>query len=453
MSTKMTAKPENATSAVAKKNQPKKTDEERQYKLSTKPVNKTEKADKTNKIDQTAKTKKTDQTAKTKKTEQTANAKKTDTTTKKQNYLQKITSALDKIGDKLVDSIGITARRESKSAENALKKAEEKRDSRQKEYDTTRDKAYADNKITDTEKGVIKVGKTLLEVANNSVTRAGEKYAEEHKDYLKTPLGKLENASEKVTSFFKSIFGNSGEDKYDTIKKQSERTQKEEEYRKKSKYIEAQTEERDGVRKTELAKLLEILKKPNTLFKKNNPLPDLKLKTEATTLDEDMALVNPKYSTNKSQYDENCAKCSLTYDLRRRGYDVTAASEMNNDGSTGLSMSEVAACYKGAKIRTMDDVLSEHKNASSMKTVAKYVKQELADCGEGARGTMCFAWQQGGGHAISWEVENGVVVFRDCQTNKKINFDEYANLSSNLNWIRTDDLTPTEEIMKYVKNR
>ena len=372
---------------------------------------------------------------------------KTESTKKKQSLMSKIGSALSAIGDKVVDSIGITDRRESESAKKELDKAATKVSTRQKEYDSTRDKAYVDNDITSAEKSNIKASKILLDVANNVYTKAGEKYTKEREEYLKTPLGKVENAVQKGAEFLKSLFGGSN-NKYDELKIQAEKNEAEEARQRKAEEIEKQTEERNTVRKNELEKLLEKLKK-------NNPLPSLKLKTSATAIDEDMALVNPNYnSASKAGYDENCAKCSLTYDLRRRGYDVTAASERNEDGDTGLSMAEVAKCYKDGEsaIRTMTMVASENKT-SDKNQLARYIKEELADYGDGARGNMGFAWTQGGGHSIAWEVENGVVVFRDCQTNKKINFDDFVDISNNINWMRTDDLTPTEEILKYVRNR
>ena len=231
-------------------------------------------------------------------------------------------------------------------------------------------------------------------------------------------------------------------------------------------YEDAQNAERNGIRKTELAEALEKLNTPSTWFKNYNPLPDLDLKSEATTLDEDMAAINPKYSDDESNlYNQNCAVCTLAYDLRRRGYDVMASSEevtMTN-GTAGLTMREIQKCYKGGEFVSLNDVARNNKEISGEikdaikskdgQVIGQYVEKELISQGEGARGHIVFHWTNGGGHDIAWEVEKGKVVYRDCQTNKKIKMEEYSSLSYEILYMRTDNLQLSDEAMKYIRNR
>lgn len=247
-----------------------------------------------------------------------------------------------------------------------------------------------------------------------------------------------------------------------------EKQRKEEEAKalEKKKYDDAQNAERNNIRKGELEEALKMLNKEPTWFKKYNSLPELNLKNDATTLDEDMALVNPKYQTSeKDKYDQNCAVCTLAYDLRRRGYDIEASSEEVTmaDGKTGLTMKEIAACYKGAEIVTMSDIGDKNPDATGAITkalanedgvkIGEHMDKELLSHGEGARGHAVFVWTKGGSHDIIWEVENGKVVYRDCQTNKKIKLEEYSSLSKDMLYMRTDNLQLTDEAMKYVRNR
>lgn len=247
-----------------------------------------------------------------------------------------------------------------------------------------------------------------------------------------------------------------------------EKQRKEEEAKalEKKEYDDAQNAERNGVRKAELEEALKMLNKEPTWFKKYNSLPELNLKNGATTLDEDMALVNPNYQTSeKDKYDQNCAVCTLAYDLRRRGYDIEASSEdvTMADGKTGLTMKEIAACYKGAEIVTMSDIGDKNPDATSAITdalsnedgikIGEHMDKELLSHGEGARGHAVFVWTKGGSHDIIWEVENGKVVYRDCQTNQKIKLEEYSSLSKDMLYMRTDNLQLTDEAMKYVRNR
>lgn len=249
------------------------------------------------------------------------------------------------------------------------------------------------------------------------------------------------------------------------IEKRKIEKQKEQEAKRKE-YEASQDVERSGIRQSELEVSLKMLNKKNTWFKTYNPLPELDLKSEATTLDEDMAAINPKFSSDKDNlYNQNCAICTLAYDLRRRGYDIMASSEEATmaDGKTGLSMTEISACYEGAEIVTMNDIgdrnesitaeISDGVSNENCRDVAKYMDEELLSHGEGARGHLIFVWSKGGAHDIAWEVENGKVVYRDCQTNLKINLETNAARSKDMYYIRTDNLKLTDEAMKYVRNR
>lgn len=101
-------------------------------------------------------------------------------------------------------------------------------------------------------------------------------------------------------------------------------------------------------------------------LKKDNPLPDLTLKTKATILDEDMAAINPSYYTNDiAHYDENCGACTIAYDLRRRGYDVAAVDEDTYHKSGG-TVTDLLNCYDDPTLITQSDIA---KNIISVKRV------------------------------------------------------------------------------------
>ena len=93
------------------------------------------------------------------------------------------------------------------------------------------------------------------------------------------------------------------------------------------------------------------------------------------------------------------------------------------------------------------------KGSITIDTAVQYLDKELSDYGEGARGNLIFYWKQGSAHSVVWEVENGEVMIRDCQLNKKWKISEYNHWSyvKNMYYIRTDNLTPSEKVLKYVK--
>ena len=360
--------------------------------------------------------------------------------------------------------IGITDKREAEAAHEQATLLKDAADVSQKDYNDARDNAYKDNDISERERRSIAFYKKELDSVNEKYSDALEKYEKENQEYLKTPLGVIENAAKKGKEFFSKLFEKpkSVEEvmreaalkEYDEQreKEEAEREAKEEaDRKKKGKYVEDQTEERMTLRIPELYNLLKSLKK-------DNPLPDLPLKTKATTLDEDMEAINPIYhSNNKSDYDENCGACTIAYDLRRRGYDVAAVDE-DTYRKSGGTLNDLVDCYDNAKL--IDQSYIARKYNISKESLSEHPTKELVSCmekemlsgGEGARGNFLTVWSLGGGHSISWEVENGEIVYRDCQTSEKVDIDKWLGMSDEFYYFRTDNLTPNERITDYVQN-
>ena len=180
-------------------------------------------------------------------------------------------------------------------------------------------------------------------------------------------------------------------------------------------------------------------------------------KTGDTTPDEDMAMVNPNYKRlfKKNNYDENCAACTIAYDLRRRGYDVEVKSDDSTleDGYYGLTADEILKVYSLSRSDLKTTCNGVTRDTQQMQKNLTKLEDELLTYGDGARGNFMVYWSQGGGHSVSWEVENGEVVIRDAQTNKKHKLDDYANSVAYFEYIRTDNAEVSDEVLKYVKKR
>ena len=376
----------------------------------------------------------------------------------------KIGSLIEKGKTAFNNFIGITDKREAEAAHEQVALLKDAADVSQKDYNDVRDNVYKDNDISERERRSIAFYKKELDSVNEKYSDALEKYEKENQEYLKTPLGVIENAAKKGKEFFSKLFEKpksleeamreAALKEYDEQRKkeEAERAEKEEaERQKKGKYVEGQTEERMTLRIPELYNLLKSLKK-------DNPLPDLPLKTKATTWDEDMAAINPIYHTdNKSQYDENCGACTIAYDLRRRGYDVAAVNE-DTYRKSGGTLDDLVDCYDNAKLIDQSyiarkyNISKESLSAHPTKELVSCMEKEMLSEGEGARGNFLTVWSLGGGHSISWEVENGEVVYRDCQTNEKVEIDKWFGLSDEFYYFRTDNLTPNERIADYVQS-
>lgn len=179
-------------------------------------------------------------------------------------------------------------------------------------------------------------------------------------------------------------------------------------------------------------------KKAEDVQKDINQVKYLKEKTYDCSEDDDMNLVNPFYEYPPGYYDyafsNNCASCSLAYELRRRGYDVEAGA-MVSDGPTldsikdmyGLEKDDIYACEQidmlnyAEKSRELEqDILNRHGNNS--------------------RGQFCVYWHLGGAHSVVWECKNDKVIVRDCQDNKTYNIEDLAYMAKAIVSYRTDNI-------------
>ena len=148
------------------------------------------------------------------------------------------------------------------------------------------------------------------------------------------------------------------------------------------------------------------------------------------SVEDDMAAVNPNYAKGTVPgTSQNCSLCSFTYDLRRRGYDVTAlASDTGN-----IPRKLMDKIYDGAK--------RDMFGASSFDELYANAAKRYP---EGARG-MFSVFGNGMGHSMAWEIQGGKFVVIDAQRNVKVEPNQLAELGfnsrhQNTEFIRTDNL-------------
>lgn len=126
---------------------------------------------------------------------------------------------------------------------------------------------------------------------------------------------------------------------------------------------------------------------------------------------QDLAAVNPRYMDMNENSKNNCMLCTTTYDLRKRGYDVTAQKD-----SVGYTFSDLKRWYPDAKLEKNSRYDENGRSLKQKEYVQKSIKNLLKQ-GDGAHGNMMMFFNYGGGHSIFYEVKNGQVVFKDGQTN------------------------------------
>lgn len=205
------------------------------------------------------------------------------------------------------------------------------------------------------------------------------------------------------------------------------------------------------VSKKKAKKIDDIISENNVIDKKTG----LKLKQREYTKDEDMEMVNPLFKTKQVGARVNCAICSTCYDLRRRGFDVTA--NLRNQGY-GLTTEEILKIYPKAKAEhilgpeEIDPILAQ--KLLKPKEINEAINKVIKSQGNGARGQVLvrFPTNSGfgiGGHSMAYDIEDGNFVIRDCQSNKKYTDpSKVLKKMSSVQIVRTDNVEPNYKIAK-----
>lgn len=142
---------------------------------------------------------------------------------------------------------------------------------------------------------------------------------------------------------------------------------------------------------------------------------------------------NPKFRTDR-EYQINCQRCVPVYELRRRGYPVTAMPKRNQyDGKTNACLYGYE-CFESPQVKGVWGKQPILNKADLLK--------ELKELPDGARVGIIWAWpgKNTGGHTTVCEKVNGKLEFMDPQTGKI--GDETlgkAHRSFGYSWYRMDD--------------
>ena len=141
-----------------------------------------------------------------------------------------------------------------------------------------------------------------------------------------------------------------------------------------------------------------------------DPKTGMKLKSKELSWKEDVKRVNPDFYTGKNDVTHNCMLCTSCYDLRRRGYDVTAGKT-----EEGFVTNKITDWYPKAKIKKVSG--TDEYGRFTAEKLEKNVTNELLSQGEGARGNLCIRWKNTfSGHSMVYEVRDGKVNYIDAQS-------------------------------------
>ena len=149
--------------------------------------------------------------------------------------------------------------------------------------------------------------------------------------------------------------------------------------------------------------------------------------------------INPRFNENINAWDQNCQRCVPAYEMRRRGYNVSA---------NPISPSDSYLSYHPYDV-WKDPIIHDTPG-----TGREAIEKAMASYGDGARAQVTVAWNNGnGGHTFIAEQIDGKTHFIDPQ-NDNADVGEYFDhvISGQTQFARIDNLTPSDHIFECCDN-
>ena len=148
----------------------------------------------------------------------------------------------------------------------------------------------------------------------------------------------------------------------------------------------------------------------------------------------DLKKCNPSYKLGRP-WKVNCQRCAPTFEMRRRGYDVTTLPREGLIDRSGLSQNPFLVWENPEIINARGNGIRD-------------IEKHMAKWGDGARAEIVVMWKGApSGHAFFAERVNGKVRFYDPQ-NGSMDVSKYFNRvePGSVRFCRVDNLQPSEKI-------
>lgn len=162
---------------------------------------------------------------------------------------------------------------------------------------------------------------------------------------------------------------------------------------------------------------------------------------------EEAAIMNPEHDpTYRTKvYNNNCSSVATAYEMRRRGYDVTAAPVP--DGKGRPIGEYLTQWWKGPDGKPLKPVAIPD---------AQKLRETLELAPEGSRGIIRIRWRSGGGHVYNWEKHDGKVHYLEGQVpaapDAYLHADR-AKANGGLWYARLDNATPNDNVTQTLQSR
>jgi len=161
--------------------------------------------------------------------------------------------------------------------------------------------------------------------------------------------------------------------------------------------------------------------------------------------------VNPHFSRNYEEFQINCQRCVVAYELNRRGYDVEA---LPNPGDKWAQVAfrakdgTIEARWKGA----FRHAKTTNVAADRTSKVEANIEKAMKGFGPGSRGVVQVFWKNGGGHVYNVENVGGRITYIDAQgPGRQAGTFLKDAIPSKVMLIRTDNLRISNRAKEFVQ--
>ena len=169
---------------------------------------------------------------------------------------------------------------------------------------------------------------------------------------------------------------------------------------------------------------------------------------ENNSIDNCCQTVNPKYGES-DEYQTNCQRCVVTYEARRRGFDVVAKPSLGNDDP----LKDTYGKDGWANVFENGEKDLIHIDDSSGKKALNDISSKMQEFGDGSRAIAKVSFTDKSAHAFNVEQVNGETKFIDSQislTDCSVYFDMGIRKGHTL-LLRVDDKKFTSLVEKCVE--
>lgn len=162
---------------------------------------------------------------------------------------------------------------------------------------------------------------------------------------------------------------------------------------------------------------------------------------------------NPNYQGDYKEFSENCQRCVVAYEARRRGYDVEAQPTYEGDELNRIAYQDTnRGIARGRWMGAFQNANPTNVSATTERGVMNNIDAKMANYGDGSRGVIQIFYKGGGGHVFNVERQNGKTVYVEAQTGRIKNFaDTLTHVrTEKVALLRTDNLKFSERAKNFV---